>query len=91
MGDLEMAEYWTFERFLEFADAYGYKLMGFWNPYRVFVNPDEPDALPWLVPVHEGIVDIEYVKKFKRWLKRKGILRDEDEDKNQINGPEEGI
>lgn len=49
-----MAEYWTFERFLEFADAYGYKFMGFWNPYRVFVNPDEPDALPWLVPVHEG-------------------------------------
>ena len=38
-----------------------------------------------------AIVDIKYVKKFKRWLKRKGILRDEDEDKNQTNGPEGDI
>ena len=69
-----MAAYWTFERFLELADSYGYKFMGFWIPYRVFVNTNDPDELPWLIPVYEGKIDIEYVNKFKRWLKRKGIL-----------------
>lgn len=81
-----MAEYWTFERFLEFARSYGYEFKGFWEPpYRVFVNTNEPDELPWLIPVHARKVDIEYVNKFKLWLKHKGILRDEDE--NGANGP----
>lgn len=77
-----MAKYWTFERFLKFADSYGYKFIGFWIPYRVFANIDDPDELPWFIPVHDGKIEIEYVKKFKRWLKDKGLLRDEDEDKN---------
>jgi len=84
-----MAEYWTFERFLEFAKSYGYEFKGFWNPYRVFVNTNEPDELPWLIPVYERKIDIEYVKKFKKWLKRKGILRDKDED--GTNGSEEVV
>jgi len=82
-----MAQYWTFERFLEFARSYGYEFKGFWIPYRVFVNTKDPDELQWLIPVYEGKIDIEYVKKFKRWLKRKGILRNEDE--NGTNRPEE--
>jgi hypothetical protein len=82
-----MAEHWTFERFLEFARSYGYEFMGFWNSYRVFVNKSDPDELPWLIPVYERKIDIEYVKKFKKWLKRKGMLKDEDE--NGTNGPEE--
>ena len=80
-----MADYVDFEKVLELFESQGYKFMGFWNPYRVFVNPDDPDEPPWLIPVHEKKVDIEYVKKLKRWLKQKGLLRDEDED----NGPEE--
>jgi len=82
-----MAKYWTFERFLEFARSYGYEFKGFWIPYRVFANTKDPDELQWLIPVYEGKIDIEYVNKFKKWLKRKGILRDEDE--NGTNRPEE--
>jgi hypothetical protein len=83
-----MKEQWTFERFLEFAKSYGYEFVGFWEvSYRVFVNKNEPDELPWFIPVCERKVDIEYVRKFKKWLKGKGVLRDEDE--NGTNGPEE--
>lgn len=80
-----MTEFWTFERFLEFAKSYGYEFIAFWNPYRVFVNTNEPDELPWFIPVYERKIDIEYVNKFKRWLRGKGILREQDED--QANGP----
>ena len=75
-----MNDYVGFQEVLELFESYGYEFIGFWNPYRVFVNPDEPDELPWLIPVHDRKIDIEYVKKFKRWLKRKGLLRNEDED-----------
>lgn len=83
-----MADHWDFERFLELAESYGYKFIGFWNPYRVFINADEPDELPWLIPVYRGKIDIEYIEKFKRWLKRKGLLKDENEDEDETNGPE---
>ncbi len=83
-----MKEHWTFERFLEFAKSYGYEFVGFWeSSYRVFVNKNEPDELPWFIPVHDRKVDVEYVGKFKKWLKGKGILRDEDAD--GTNGFEE--
>ena len=74
-----MVEYWTFERFLEFAKSYSYELKGSWGPYRVFINTNKPKELPWLIPVYERKIDIEYVKKFKIWLKHKGLLRNEDE------------
>ena len=77
-----MKEHWSFEEFLEFTKSYGYEFIGFWNPYRVFSNRDEPDELPWFIPVHEKKVDVEYVKKFKEWLKSKGVLREEDDESN---------
>ena len=75
-----MKDHVGFQEVLELFESYGWKFMGFWTPYRVFVKPDEPDDPPWLIPVHDRKIDIEYVKKFKRWLKRKGLLRNEDED-----------
>jgi hypothetical protein len=80
--DRKMKEHWTFEKFLEFAESYGYTFICFWNPYRIFVNKNEPEELPWFVPVYERKIDIEYVKKFKKWLKSKGVLRDEDEEES---------
>ena len=70
----EMKEYWTFEKFLEFANSYGYEFISFWNPYRIFANSNDPDELHWLIPVYDKKVDIENVRKFKKWLKGKGIL-----------------
>jgi len=72
-----MDSYVDFEKVLELFESHGWKLQKIYEPYRVFIKERE---LPWLIPVHNKKVDIEYVKKFKRWLKRKGLLRNEDED-----------
>jgi len=83
-----MKEHWTFEEFLEYAKSYGYEFIGFWeSSYRVFANRKEPDELPWFIPVDERKVDTEYVKKFKKWLKVKGVLRNEEDE--EPNGSEE--
>jgi len=43
-----MAKDVAFQEVLEFFEKHGYKLYGLWLPYRVFRDPDDPDALPWL-------------------------------------------
>lgn len=56
----------SFERLLELFESHGWKLQKIYEPYRVFVKQGE---LPCIIPVHNKKVDIEYVKKFKKFLK----------------------
>jgi hypothetical protein len=62
----------TFYAIMSLFEAHGYKLKKIYAPYRVFVKKGE---LPWLIPVHEKQVDVEYVKKFKEFLKKRGEIR----------------
>jgi len=64
-----MAQNVDFEELLELFESHGWKLQKIYEPYRVFVKESE---LPWLIPVHHKKVDIEYVKKFKEFLKSRG-------------------
>lgn len=60
-----MAQDVAFQEVLEFFEKHGYKLYGFWLPYRVFRDPDDPDALPWPVEVKDGKVSSEDFEKIK--------------------------
>jgi hypothetical protein len=64
-----MTERVGFEDVLNLFEAHGWRLQRIWEPYRVFVREGE---LPWLIPVHNRKVDIEYVDKFKKFLKDRG-------------------
>ena len=64
-----MTEHVGFEEVLKLFEAKGWKLQRIWEPYRVFVKEGE---LPWLIPVHNRKVDIEYVDKFKKFLEDRG-------------------
>ena len=61
-----------FEEVLELFESHGWKLQKIFEPYRVFVR--EKEELPWLIPVHNKKVDVEYVKKFKESLKERGEI-----------------
>ncbi len=61
-----------FEEVLELFESYDWKLQKIVEPYRVFVRKKE--ELPWLIPVHDKKVDVEYVKKFKESLKERGEI-----------------
>ena len=54
-----------FEVILEIFESHGWRLERIWMPYRVFMKEGH---LPWLIPVHEGKVDYEYVKKIKTYF-----------------------
>ena len=60
-----------FHQVLVLFESYGWKLQKIYEPYRVFVREGE---LPWLIPVHNKKVDVEYVKKFKEFLKERGEI-----------------
>ncbi len=66
-----MADYVDFEKVLELFESHGWKLQKIYEPYRVFVKKGE---LPWLIPVHDKKVDVEYVKKFKEFLEDRGEI-----------------
>ncbi|MHC4121403.1 MAG: hypothetical protein ACYSWO_28355 [Planctomycetota bacterium] len=66
-----MAQNVDFEGVLELFESYGWKLQKIYEPYRVFVNEGE---LPWLIPVNDKKVDVEYVEKFKEFLKERGEI-----------------
>jgi len=66
-----MAGYVDFEKVLELFESHGWKLRRIYEPYRVFVKQGE---LPWLIPVHDKKVDVEYVKKFKEFLEDRGEI-----------------
>lgn len=57
-----------FEEILELFEKNGWVLQKIYSPYRVFVKDDE---LPWLIPVHEGKVSYEYVKKINDYFEGK--------------------
>jgi hypothetical protein len=66
-----MAQSIDFEEVLESFESHGWKLQKIYEPYRVFVKKGE---LPWLIPVHDKKVDVEYVKKFKEFLEERGEI-----------------
>ena len=55
-----------FEEILELFESQGWELARIWKPYRVFMKEGE---LPFLVPVRDGKVDIEYVRKIEDFFK----------------------
>jgi hypothetical protein len=54
-----------FEKVLKLFESKGFVLQKVWGNYRVFQR--NPDELPWLVPVVNGKVSVDYVEKFKQW------------------------
>ena len=60
-----MADYVEFEKVLPLFEQHGWKLAKIYKPYRVFVKEDE---LPFLIPVHDMKVAIEYVEKIKKFI-----------------------
>jgi hypothetical protein len=66
-----MADLIDFEKVLELFELHGWKLKKIYEPYRVFVKEGE---LPWLIPVHGRKVDVEYVEKFKKFLRDRGEI-----------------
>jgi hypothetical protein len=63
-----MANKVDFEQVLKLFESYGWKLEKIWEPYRVFTKEGE---LPWLIPVKNRKVDIEYVRRFEKFVKEK--------------------
>lgn len=61
-----------FEEVLRLFEENGWVLQRIWKPYRVFVKEGE---LPFLIPVHEGKVSYEYIKKINDFFES----RDEEE------------
>jgi len=64
-----MANEVDFEQVLELFESHGWKLQKIYEPYRVFVKEGQ---LPWLIPVRDRKVDIEYVHKFKKFIEEQG-------------------
>jgi len=67
----KMTEPVGFEEVLGLFESHGWKLQRIWEPYRVFVKEGE---LPWLIPVHNRKVAVEYVEKFKKFPKERGEI-----------------
>jgi hypothetical protein len=63
-----MANEVDFEQVLSLFESYGWKLEKIWEPYRVFTKEGE---LPFLIPVKNRKVDIEYVRRFEKFVKEK--------------------
>jgi hypothetical protein len=63
-----MANEVDFEQVLILFESYGWKLQKIYEPYRVFTTEGE---LPFLIPVKDKKVDIEYVRKFEKFVKEK--------------------
>lgn len=56
----------SFKAVIELFEAHGWKLKKICGPYRVFTKEGEP--LPFLIPVHEKKVHVEYFNKAKAFL-----------------------
>ena len=59
----------NFEDVLKFFESHGWKLKRIQGKNRVFTKKDQK---PWNIPVGNRKVDVEYVKRFKRFLKERG-------------------
>jgi hypothetical protein len=64
-----MAKDMDFEEVLKLFEKNGWVLQRIWSPYRIFMKKGE---LPFLIPVQEGKVNDEYVKKIKDYFEGKG-------------------
>ena len=64
-----MSDNFEFEEILELFESHGWVLQKIYAPYRVFMKEGE---LPFLIPVHEGKVSYEYVKKINDYFEGKG-------------------
>ena len=58
----------NFEEILKLFEENGWVLQRIWTPYRVFMKEGE---LPWLIPVYEGKVNYEYIKKVNDYFESK--------------------
>lgn len=54
-----------FKEVLELFESHGWQLTKIYEPYRVFTKAGR---LPWLIPVRNRKVSIEYVQKFKNYI-----------------------
>ena len=66
-----MKDYFSFEEVLDLFESHGWELQKIYEPYRVFIREGE---LPWLIPVHDKKVSVEYVKKFEEFLEDRGKI-----------------
>lgn len=64
-----MANEVGFEQVLKLFESHGWQLQKIYEPYRVFVKEGQ---LPWLIPVKDRKVDVEYVQKFKKFVEEQG-------------------
>ena len=64
-----MADSVPFAEVLELFESRGWRLQKIWEPYRVFMKPGE--ALPWLIPVYEQKVSVEYVRKIEAFFRER--------------------
>jgi hypothetical protein len=63
-----MADSVPFAEVLEVFECRGWRLQKIWEPYRVFMKPGE---LPFLIPVHEQKVSVEYVRKIEAFFRER--------------------
>jgi hypothetical protein len=56
-----------FEDVLDLFKSYGWQLKKIYEPYRVFTKEGQ---LPWLIPVRNRKVNIEYVQKFRNFIQK---------------------
>ncbi|MFA6185691.1 MAG: hypothetical protein WC770_00560 [Phycisphaerae bacterium] len=54
-----------FEEVLKLFESHGWQLKRIYEPYRVFVKDGQ---LPWLIPVRNKKVSVEYLQKFKNFI-----------------------
>jgi len=52
---------------LDLFESYGWQLKKIYEPYRVFTKEGQ---LPWLIPVRNRKVNVEYVQKFKNFIQK---------------------
>ena len=58
----------SFEKVLELFESHGWVLENLWGNYRVFIDSNDKEKLPWLIPVHEKKVNIEYYNKVLKYF-----------------------
>ncbi len=63
-----MADSVPFAEVLELFESRGWRLQKIWEPYRVFMKQGE---LPFLIPVHDQKVSVEYVRKIEAFFRER--------------------
>ncbi len=59
----------SFRKVLELFELNHWVLQKLWSNYRVFIDPNDKDKLPWLIPVDDNKeVSIDYYLKIKEFF-----------------------